>query len=79
MKFRLVQCIEGQFVVSEFDENNVLAAMDVRGFVLAGVNENRHHRAELQGAPIFSDVCGPMWDGDAIRYEDRAAYARLSA
>ncbi len=78
MIYRLIQLIEGHWIRSEFTDENVLPAMEVRGFVFSGVNQNKGNREELQGAPRFSGVLGPMWDGDAIRYESREAYARLS-
>jgi len=53
--------------------------MEVRGFPFVGINDNPRQRAELQGQPRFAGLCGPMWDGDGIRYECRAAYATLSA
>jgi hypothetical protein len=79
MKYRLVQLVEGHFVVSEFAGDNVYPAMEVRGFAYAGDNANPRQRQELQHAPLFAGLCGPMWDGDAIRYETRAVYDRLSA
>ena len=41
-------------------------------------------RAELQGAPILKNFCGPMYDGDdeqgraVIRYESQEVYDILS-
>ena len=58
---------------------DLIAAMEVRGYGFAGLNSNPRQRAELQGQPKFYGLCGPMWDGDAIRYEDAAANAALSA
>jgi hypothetical protein len=78
MKYRLVQTIENQLVVSEFDSDNVLPAMEIRGFELRELNNNQRHRTELQGQPIFNGVLGPMWDGDAVRYEDQQTYNTLS-
>jgi len=78
MKYRLVQTVENQLVVSEFDSDNVLSAMQIRGFEYIRLNYNSRHRAELQEQPIFTGVLGPMWDGDAIRYEDSATYRTLS-
>ena len=79
MKYRLIQCVEGQLVKHEFTDENVIPAMEIRGYTLTGLHSNPRTRAELQGAPKFTGVCGPMWDGDAIRYESTEAYAQLSA
>ena len=77
---RLVQTIDDLFVVTVFGpETDLIAAMAARGFAFAGVHENPRTRAELQGAPKFKGVLGPMWDGDAIRYEDQATYDAMSA
>lgn len=54
-------------------------AMEARGFALTGYNDNPRQRAELQGAPKFRGLCGPMWNGDGLRYEDVQAHAVLSA
>lgn len=43
-----------------------------------GPHYNPRNRAELQGAPTFRGWLGPMWDGDAIRYESADAYEALS-
>ncbi|AMK20715.1 MULTISPECIES: hypothetical protein [Sphingomonadales] len=51
----------------------------VEGFQCTDYNSNPRQRFELQGAPKFAGVSGPMWDGDAIRYECSATYAELSA
>lgn len=85
MLYKLVQQVEGQMIVSTFDADNVIPAMEIRGFVLTGTNQNNRHRAELQGQPKFSGVNGPMWDGTredpegCIRYECPEAYRTLSA
>ena len=78
MKYRLVQTVAGRMMVSEFDEDNILPAFEVRGFEHTGFNLNHRHREELQGQPRFSGVLGPMWDGDAVRYEDQQTYNTLS-
>ena len=79
MIYRLIQMVDDQMVKTEFTEENILPAMEMRGFVLRGINRNPKQREELQGTPVFVGVCGPMWDGDAVRYEDNASYERLSA
>lgn len=80
MKYRLVQCIEeGRLVATEFDNlEALLAECEVRGFELAGLHRSDWGREELQGQPKFTELCGPMWGGDAIRYEDVEAYRILS-
>lgn len=70
MKYRIVQSIEDAFIASEVTEENLGAWLDARGFTVVGVNSNKRQRAELQGQPIVAELVGPMWDGDAIRYED---------
>jgi len=52
--------------------------VDVMGGQLRGLSGGRQLRAELQNQPSFSNLCGPMWDGDAVRYETVKAYAELS-
>lgn len=36
------------------------------------------HRAELDNQPTLEGYCGPMWDGDALRYETQEIYDALS-
>ena len=35
------------------------------------------HRAELDNQPKLEDYCGPMWDGDGLRYETWELYHAL--
>lgn len=60
------------------------AAMVAHGFKYQGPTQSRRLRSELQGQPVFSGLCGPMWGGNApsdandsadftVRYEDSAA------
>ena len=35
-------------------------------------------RAELDNQPTLPDYCGPMWDGDGLRYETWELYEALS-
>ncbi len=80
IKVRLVRYLpEIGWLQEESKIENVEAFMGVRGFHPRGYNNNPRQRKELQGMPVFSSVAGPMWDGDAIRYENREAYDRLSA
>jgi hypothetical protein len=76
---RLVQCVAGELVVAVVSMANIEDAFAARGFVKCGININPAQRAELQGAPRFTSLCGPMWDGNALRYEDSGANDRLSA
>lgn len=80
MLYRLIQNLDGEFIKTEFGpEVDFLAAMEVRGYNFSGLNNNHRQRIELQGQPRFSNLCGPMWDGDAIRYEDSRSNDILSA
>ena len=36
------------------------------------------HRAELDNQPKLENLCGPMWDGNMLRYEDWKVYDLLS-
>ena len=57
----------------------IVSRAAVEGLQCSGYDSNPSQRLELQGAPKFKGVCGPMWDGDAIRYECSATYAESSA
>ncbi len=35
-------------------------------------------RIELHNQPKFAGLCGPMWDGDKVRYETWEVYDALS-
>lgn len=78
MLVRLVERGPAGWNVQEFPIENIIPAFRVRGFVQRGVNNNPRQRIELQDQPEFSGLLGPMWDGDAIRYENQAAYDALS-
>lgn len=78
MKVRLIQTVDGSLIKSEFDIANIYECMEVRGYAFTHLSTNTRVRAELQNQPQFSGLCGPMWDGDAIRYEDQAANDTLS-
>lgn len=66
-------------IVDTFTAENVIDAIEFRGFEFVKLNENSKQRAELQGAPVFSGLCGPMYGGPGkVRYEAPAAYERLS-
>lgn len=36
------------------------------------------HRAELDNQPVLNGLCGPMWDGDKLRYETWEVYRSMS-
>lgn len=55
-----------------------MTEMQRAGFYYAGENWNKAQRHELQGQPKFSGFVGPMWDGDALRYECHETYNRMS-
>lgn len=81
--YRLVSIIEGKMIAEDFTDANVIPAMEVRGYEFTGLCKRKQLREELQGAPMFSGVCGPCWGGDeirgpVIRYETTEAYAELS-
>jgi hypothetical protein len=60
------------------EDGNPVERMLALGYVQTGVNRNPRQREELQGAPRFRGLVGPMWDGDALRYEDSKTYSDLS-
>jgi hypothetical protein len=80
MKIRLIQLLEtGEWIKTEFaDAEQAIPAIEVRGFALRKLNNSPRQRTELQGQPVFQGLLGPMWDGDAIRYEDPRANDVLS-
>lgn len=82
MRYRLVQLIDDDWIVTEADDSNVVATIEARGYAFTGLSRKGPSmvvREELQGQPQFTGLCGPMWDGDAVRYEDSNAYKTLSA
>lgn len=80
MNYRLIQMLNGRMVVgAEGNIENVVPALQVRGFRQVGAVPAREYlRRELIGQPVFAGVIGPMWDGDAVRYEAPAANQALS-
>ena len=63
----------------DVDAENVLPAMEIRGYIQRGTVTSPHVREELRGLPRFAGLQGPMWNGNGIRYEDSRANAALSA
>ena len=76
MTYRIIHTIDGRLVGDETDDIFVYA--ESRGMELSGFNNDPKSRAELQGEPQFAGFMGPLWDGDAIRYEDAEARNTLS-
>ena len=58
--------------------NDPVVAMQLLGYVLTGYNANPRQRAELQGAPKFAGLAGPMWEDGTLRYEDARTFAEMS-
>lgn len=81
MKYRIVRMVGNAVSVTEFDAvtpDEAISAAAARGYGFTYFNSNRSQREELIGQPKFKGVLGPMWDGDAIRYEDQAVYREFS-
>src|SRR3546814_2995870 len=81
MKIRIYRQTEQDFDRIEIEGatfETIVSRAAVEGLQCSGYDSNPSQRPELQGAPKFKGVCGPMWDGDAIRYECSATYAELS-
>ena len=83
MLYKLVSEVDGVPIVETFNPDNLVPAMEVRGYAFTGSNKGRGQRAELQGQPRFRGVAGPMWEGlkdgvPVIRYETQAIYQALS-
>ena len=64
----------------DFDNEVALSKWAVRnGYNFTGTHLSTRTRAELQGAPKFFGLYGPMYDGPGvIRYETPQAYEELS-
>ncbi len=78
MKYRVIQMIGGNITKREYSRDALMKSMEVRQCRYLGDNDNPRQREELQGHPRFERFSGPMWDGDAVRYEDTKSYAALS-
>lgn len=78
-KCRLVQIVDDKVLVTTVSARSVESAMCVRGYDLVGYNSHITAHPELEGAPIFSGLHGPSYDGPGvIRYETPEVYERLS-
>jgi hypothetical protein len=78
MKFRIVELTKDGWKQTETTDlmSWMIGRPDVE---ITGTLNRKGPRAELQGQPYLSGFAGPMWDGDAIRYENSEANDRLSA
>lgn len=77
--YQLIQRVDDQFVETIMTEDNLIPAMDLRGFVCTGSVQNEKLRPELQGHPTFKGVAGPMYGGPrVVRYEDWKTYDLMS-
>jgi hypothetical protein len=81
-KAEIVQTVDGVTIVTTVAIENLEAACAVRGWKVCGTKRSRNIkiRPELEGAPMFSGLVGPMYGGEGVvRYEDSATHARMSA
>lgn len=80
-KVTLYQMVNGRIEATvSATTADCVPAFEARGFKHVRDNFNPRHRAELQGAPVFDGVMGPIWDGrSGIRYEDAETYRWMSA
>jgi len=61
------------------DNNNIIPALEIRGFEFTGFTQSKALRAELQNQPVFKGLAGPMWGGmedgqPVVRYEAWAVF-----
>ena len=68
MKYRIIRLVGGGFVKDEILD--IIKYASDRDIKIIKLNCNSRHRAELQRQPIIEGFNGPMWDGDAVRYEE---------
>jgi hypothetical protein len=74
MKYQIIHYVGGKW--SKDETNNIFAWAAARGLPILKHNDDKYHRAELQGQPIISSLYGPMWgDSGIILYEDRSVTA----
>jgi len=79
MKIRITKREKSAFATYEFaNENDAARFLDQNGHSITGRFTSQYARLELEGAMKISDLLGPFWDGDAIRYEDQPTYTALS-
>ena len=79
MKFTLIKFNEdGHLEEVVMNDDNLIEMMAREGKEHVGYEFSPPLREELKGQPKFSDCCGPMWNGDHVRYENWDVYERLS-
>jgi hypothetical protein len=83
VSYKIVQTISGTMIAT--CPSDIVAWAEASERRVVGLATSKRLRNELQGQPIISGLCGPMWDGyDAIsgkpviRYEDQASNDILS-
>ena len=80
MKIRITKRGKNAFATYEFaNENDAARFLDEQGHAITSRFSSQYAREELDGAMVISDLLGPFWDGDAIRYEDQPTYDALSS
>ncbi len=79
MKAKLVMTVEGRTIVVNVALEDAVTAFGVRGFAQRGTFNRPGTRAELQGAPTFKGLLGPMFESATeVRYECPASYVEAS-
>jgi hypothetical protein len=79
MKYRIVRLLPNGFSTTDLEDRHELDVyLHDNDIHVSGIHRNIRTRLELQEQPILQGFCGPMYDGDTIRYEDQAAYNVLS-
>lgn len=78
MKYRIVELTAQGWQQTEVTDLSawIMTRPDTE---VTGTLNRKGPREELQGKPYLKGFAGPMWDGDAIRYENSEANDRLSA
>lgn len=75
----IVTAVEGSLVTVEVAAENIVAAASVRGWTATGIFSRPGCREEMQGAPTFQGLSGPMYGGPGVvRYESAEAFRLLS-
>jgi hypothetical protein len=79
MKARIIIKTEGQYIRYDIEADTLIPFMEIRGYKFSRYNDSSRQREELRGQPAFMGIAGPMWDGDAIRYECAETNRDMSA
>jgi hypothetical protein len=79
--YKIIQTVNGHMVATQ--PADIFAWVEANNRSVVRINTNRRNRAELQGQPVISGLCGPMYDGEmggvpVIRYEGSASNDILS-